>query len=133
MSYRTCLNRFDHAINEARLVLVSEEQMATVLETNVLVGRLHLHVGPLVHDRITDLVLHSVHDGYRNAIDLRQIDQLRVPLAGSPFLKALRLLEAALNGNLREVHECIDSNSLCIKSKVSAVARSSCSTIFSVQ
>ena len=74
MSYRSCLDRLDHAIDEARLGLVVEEQMATVLETNVLVGRLHLHVGPLVHDRIADLVLHSVHDGHRNAIDLRQID-----------------------------------------------------------
>ena len=100
MSYRSCLDRLDHAIDEARLGLVVEEQMATVLETNVLVGRLHLHVGPLVHDRIADLVLHSVHDGHRNTIDLRQIDQLRVPLAGSPFLKALRFLEAALNCNL---------------------------------
>ena len=74
MSYRSCLDRLDHAIDEARLGLVVEEQMATVLETNVLVGGLHLHVGPLVHDRIADLVLHSVHDGYRNTIDLRQID-----------------------------------------------------------
>ena len=80
------LDRLDHAIEETGLGLIIEATVASVLETDVLLWRLHLRVSPLDHHRVAGLVRHSMHNGNWNAINFAQIDRLRVPFASGPFL-----------------------------------------------